>query len=721
MTPARLATPIAALLALAAGVPNTPNPAPVSPAQAAELRPPLARVVPKVLDEFGRQRSDEYDWLRDRDDPQVAEHLRAENAYADSRLAALRPLVNELAAELERRGNDEDASVPFVENGYVYESRYAKGAQYPLVVRRKDAAGAADEVVLDVEARAAGHAQYRLFSWSVSPDNGRVVFAVDFTGDRQFRIFVREFANGAVVDQGIEGAAANFVFAADSMTLFYVRNEAKTLRAHQVWRHRIGTPAADDVLVYEETDPTFAVSLDRSKSRRFIFLEIEHERTSEVRYLRSDDPLGEFRTIAPRRSGVRYSADHVGGRFYIRTNLAAPDYRLVTAPETTPDNWTELIAHRPGAYFGRFELFEQFLAIDEEREDGTAIRVFRLADMREIAVPRPSAIGVASTFFFSGINGNREASSTELRFRFSAPLQPERIYDFEMAAGTLTLRKEDPDVHWFRPEAYALERVQAVASDGERVPVTLVYRKGQRRPGGNPTLIAGYGAYGFSFRPTFAATMFGLIDRGFVYAIAHVRGGRERGERWYDGGRVLNKRNTFTDFIAATEAVIAHGYTDPKAVFAQGRSAGGLLVAAVANMRPDLYAGVVAEVPFVDVITTMSDATIPLTTLEYEEWGNPARPQEYEYMRSYSPYDNVERKSYPAMFVTAGFYDSQVSYAEPAKWVARLRALKTDDRDLLFKTDMVAGHGGRSGRLGSVTESAEIMAWMIAQAAAARR
>jgi oligopeptidase B len=336
--------------------------------------------------------------------------------------------------------------------------------------------------------------------------------------------------------------------------------------------------------------------------------------------------------------------------------------------------------------------------------------------MHEINVPRSSEIGVASTFFFGGTGGNRVPWSNVLRFRFTGPLQPQSIYDFDMASGALTLRKQDPATKWFKPEPYALARIFATAPDGEHVPVTLVYRKDMRRPGGNPALVVGYGSYGISFRPTFTGSTFSLIDRGFVYAIAHVRGGHEMGERWYEEGRVLNKRNTFTDFIAATQALIAQGFADPKAIFAQGRSAGGLLMGAVANMRPDLYAGIVAEVPFVDVITTMSDASVPLTTLEYQEWGNPAVERQYDYMLSYSPYDNVTRQNYPALFITAGFHDSQVSYAEPAKWVARLRAMNTGNRDILFKTNMGAGHGGRSGRLGSLTEDAEIMAWLLAHA-----
>jgi oligopeptidase B len=680
--------------------------------------PPVARVEPKAFVHFGETRIDNYDWLRDRDDPAVVTLLRAENAYADARLKPLRPLVNEIAAELKARSAEEDVSVPYADNGYLYERRFSRGAQYPLIVRRKKVPSAPKEVVLDVGALAVGHPQYRLGYWTVSPDNTRVAFAVDFTGGREFRIFVRTIATGEVVDQGIVNAAAHMVFAADSETLFYVRNEAKTVRSYQVWRHRVGTDSAGDALVYEEKDPTFSVSLELSKSRRFIFLDIDEERTSEVRYLPADQPTGTFRIMEPRRNGLVYQADHIGDRFFIRTNLDAPDYRIVTAPQTTPDaaHWRELVAQQPGHYLSHFEAFENFIAVDEDHDGSSFVRVFRLSDMREIAVPRANDIGVASTFFFGGTGGNREPDSASLRFRFTGPLQPQSIYDFDMVGGALTLRKQDPATKWFRPGPYALARISATAADGESVPITVVYRKDKRKPGGNPTLVVGYGSYGISFRPAFTGSTFSLIDRGFVYAIAHVRGGHEKGERWYEDGRVLNKRNTFTDFIAATQALIAQGYADSKAVFAQGRSAGGLLVGAVANMRPDLYAGIVAEVPFVDVITTMSDASIPLTTLEYNEWGNPAVKQQYDYMRSYSPYDNVTRQKYPALFVTAGFYDSQVSYAEPAKWVSRLRALKADHHDIVFKTNMGAGHGGRSGRLGSIDESAEIMAWLLAHA-----
>jgi oligopeptidase B len=529
---------------------------------------------------------------------------------------------------------------------------------------------------------------------------------------------VRSIATGETVDQGIENASSDLVFAADSNALFYVRNEPTTLRSYQVWLHRLGINPNSDALIYEESDPTFSISIGLSKSRKLALININEERTSEFRYLPIDQPTAELQVIEPRRRGVIYDVDHVGDQFFIRTNLDAPDFRLMSAPQATPTvlHWREIVPEKPGRHLSHFEAFETFVAVDVEDETGTSIRVFSLPELREIPVPRPAAIGVASSVFGEDNEANLDPAATVLRFHYSNPLVPQCVYDFDVTTGALTLRKQDPASLWCDRHRYVLDQFSATAPDGERVPITIVYRKGMWYPGGNPTLIVGYGAYGLSLRANFTRSAFGLIDRGFVYAIAHVRGGHEKGERWYAEGRMLNKRNTFTDFIAVTETLIAKGYADSRAIFAQGGSAGGLLMGTIANLRPDLYAGIVAEVPFVDIVTTMSDASAPLTTLEYNEWGNPAVKTEYDYMLSYSPYDNVAQKSYPAMFVTAGFYDSQVSYAEPAKWVAKLRASKTDTHDLVFKTDMTAGHDGRSGRLGSVEESADIMAWLIAHA-----
>jgi oligopeptidase B len=686
-------------------------------------RAPIAPVVPKTFRAFGAVRIDEYDWLRDRNDPRVIAYLNAENAYADAHLQPIKPLVDELAAELNAREAQEDASVPTLYNGYVYARRFTQGAQYPCIVRRKDAFGAEEEIVIDVAALAAGHRQqYQLGSWTVSPDNTRVAFSVDFTGGRDFRLFVRTIATGETVDQGIDNASSDLVFAADSNTIFYVRNEPTNLRSYQVWRHRLGSDPRSDMLIYEESDPTFSVAISLSRSRKFILVNIDEERTSEFRYLPADQPTGELKVIEPRQRGVIYDVDHVGGDFFIRTNLDAPDFRLMRAPQVTPtaSHWSEIVPEKAGHHLSHFKVFETFVAVDMEDETGTMIRVFDLPELREIPVPRPAAIGVASSSFVDENEANLDPAAKALRFHFSSPLQPQCVYDFDVTTGAPTLRKQDPATRWFDRHRYVLDQLSATAPDGELVPITVVYRKDMRLAGGNPTLIVGYGAYGLSSRATFTRSAFSLIDRGFIYAIAHVRGGHEKGERWYAEGRMLNKRNTFTDFIAVTETLIAQGYADSRAVFAQGGSAGGLLMGTIANLRPDLYAGIVAEVPFVDVVTTMSDASVPLTTLEYDEWGNPAVKREYDYMLSYSPYDNVAQKNYPAMFVTAAFYDSQVSYAEPAKWVAKLRANKTDTYELLLKTDMTAGHEGRSGRLGSIEQSAEIIGWLITHARARR-
>ena len=706
---------------LAAGAVPLASRLPFGQAEAVETAAhaaPTAPIVPKRFKAFGDVRIDNYDWLRDRRDPRVASYLDAENAYANARLEPIRPLIDELAAELKAREAQEDASVPAAYNGYLYERRFSQGAQYPFVVRRKDEHGAQDEIVLNVGELAAGHQQCQLGSWNVSPNNEHVAFSVDFTGGREFRIFVRTIATGETVDQGIDNASSDLVFTADSSTLFYVRNEPTTLRSYQVWHHRLGSNPNSDVLIYEESDPTFDISITLSGSRKVILLNISEERTGEFRYLPANRPMDELKIIEPRRRGVIYEVDHVGDQFYIRTNLDAPDFRLMRAPQATPmaPYWNEIVPEQPGHHLSHFKAFETFVAVDVENESGTVIRVFSLPELREITVLRPAAIGVASTSFVDDNEANLDPAAKVLRFHFSSPVKPQCVYDFDVTTGALTLRKRDQASRWFDPNRYVLDQLSATAPDGERVPATIVYRKEMRRLGGNPTLIVGYGAYGLSLRPTFTRSVFSLIDRGFVYAIAHVRGGHEKGERWYAEGRMLNKRNTFTDFIAVTETLIAKGYGDPRAIFAQGGSAGGLVMGAIANLRPDLYAGIVAEVPFVDVVTTMSDASVPLTTLEYDEWGNPAVKREYDYMLSYSPYDNVGQKSYPAMFVTAGFYDSQVSYAEPAKWVAKLRASKTDTHHLLFKTDMAAGHIGRSGRLGSIEQDAEMAAWLIAHA-----
>jgi oligopeptidase B len=529
------------------------------------------------------------------------------------------------------------------------------------------------------------------------------------------RIFIRNIATGAVTDTGIKDAASDLVFSADSQWLFYIRVDPATVRSHQLWRHAIGKPGVPDQLLYEETDPTFDLQLARSKSGKFVLLNISQQQSSEVRYLRSDLPLEPLRILERRRTGVVYDADHIADTFYIRTNLDAPDFRVMRAPQDAPQaaNWTELIGETPGRLLADIELFESFIALVEEANANQSIKVFRFSDRRLLPVPVPDSVGVMELTL---ANGNRNTAATMLRVRFSSPNHPEAIYDFDTQNEAMVLRKHSPAWTWFDPAIYTVERVSIAAADGESIPVTLTYRKDRRRAGGNPVLITGYGAYGSSESPGFTESWASLIDRGFVLAQAHVRGGQEKGVRWYDQGRMLNKPNSFNDFIAATEALIERGYADPRRVFARGGSAGGLLVAVAAERRPDLYAGVVAEVPFVDVVTTMSDPTIPLTTLEYQEWGNPAIKQQYETMMSYSPYDNVTAKALPPMLVTAAFNDSQVGFHEPAKWVARLRAARTDGNELLLLTNMSGGHTGAAGRFGANTVDATIMAWLVARA-----
>src|SRR3974390_1380069 len=496
---------------------------------------PIAPVVPRTFKAFGGVRIDNYDWLRNRKDPRVLSYLDAENTYANARLEPIKPLVDELAAELKTREAQEDASVPATDNGYVYHHRFSQGAQYPYIVRHKDAPGAQEEIVLDVGALASGHPrQSQRGVWTVGPDNSRVAFAVDFTGDREYRIFVRSIATGQTRDQGIDDASSDLVFAADSDALFYIRNEPTTLRSCQVWLHRLSANPNSDVLIYEESDPTFSVSIGLSKSRKLALFNINEERTSEFRYLPIDQPTAELRIIEPRRRGVMYDVDHVGDQFFIRTNLDAPDFRLMSAPQATPTapHWREIVPEQPGRYLSHFEAFETFVAVEVEDESGTMIRVFELPELREIPVPRPAAIGVASSVFGDDNEANFDPATTVLRFHFSSPVEPQCVYDFDVTTGALRLLKQDPATRWFDRRRYVLDRFSATAPDGERVPVTIVYRRDMRRHGGNPTLIVGYGAYGLSLRATFARSAFGLIDSGFIYAIAHVRGGHQKGRRW---------------------------------------------------------------------------------------------------------------------------------------------------------------------------------------------
>lgn len=687
----------------------------------AESAPPVASVAPAVFTAHGQSRVDNYHWLRDRTDPAVISYLNAENEYASRRLAPLQPLVAELERELRERADHADSSLLFADSRYIYRRRMAQGAAFPLIIRRalKDTA---EQVVLDVERLADGHPHYELADYVISPDADSVAYTVDLSGRRVHHIFVRDISTGKVTETGIREAASDLAFSADSKWLFYVRVHPEALRSYQVWRHRIGSDSSQDRLVYEESDATFDLHLNRSKSGKYILLNSSQQQTSEVRYVPAARPDAVPVVMEPRRRGVIYNADHAGKTFYIRTNLHAPDFRLVRAPEDAPqaESWTELVAQTPGRLISEFEVFDSFVALVEEADAIQSVRVLRFADRRMMNVPVPASIGIAE--IAPSIRGvDHEAAATTLRVRFSGPLHPQSTFDFDTLSGETTPHRRAAAGKWFDAAAYDVRRIAAIGADGESVPVTLTFRKDMQKPGGNPVLLTGYGAYGSSEAPTFPGHWMSLIDRGFILAQAHVRGGQEKGWRWYQQGHLLAKQNSFDDFIAATEALIVQGYADPRRIFARGASAGGLLVAAAVNRRPDLYAGVVAEVPFVDVVTTMSDPRIPLTTLEYEEWGNPAIKRDFDAMMSYSPYDNVAAQSYPPMLVTAALNDSQVGFHEPAKWVARLRATKTDRNELLFVTSMSSGHSGKPGRFGPDEQNARIMAWLIAQSARPRQ
>jgi oligopeptidase B len=673
---------------------------------------PLATALASLI-EHGHVRVDEYAWLRDPKDPQVNGYLSAENNYARCHLAALTPLTDQIFAELRARVGQEETRPPFFDRGYFYQVRYGAEANYPVIVRGKPDSRE-QELVLDVPALAASHAYYSVDKWLVSPDAKQVAFSVDLTGGRRHQLFIRDIATGTIADLAIGNAGSDLAFSADGRALFYVRLDPVTLRTHQVWRHSFDPQdgSQPDALIYTEPDRRAEVSVYQSKSRKFIFIKSEREDSTEVRYVAADRPRDDFKIVAPRRDGLRYFVDHVNGRFFIRTNLEAPDYRMMVASEDRPDRWSEIVPNEPGKYLRAFQAFNDYIAVEQDEDASQAVRVFRLSDLREVPLPLPVT---GATISFDP-EANREPDTHVIRVRFSRLDFPDRAYDFDMSGGRLTVLPQSQRTDWLDPERYGVDRLAAKAPDGEEVPITLIYRKDLRQPNGNPTLVYSYGAYGESTLPDFDSNIFSLVDRGFIYALAHVRGGRDRGERWYVDGRQLRKRNSFTDFIAVGQTLIARGYTARPALFAQGASAGGLLVAASANMAPSLFAGIVAEVPFVDVVTTASDPSVPLSTLEYREWGDPHVKEEYEYMLSYSPYDNIARTAYPAMLVTGALYDTQVTIREPAKWVARLRALKTDHHELLFKVDMTAGHHGPSGRLGSLRDTAEIEAWLLSQA-----
>jgi oligopeptidase B len=681
-----------------------------APALAQAPMPPVARTDPHPMTIHGHTRTDPYYWLKERENPEVIAYLEAENAYTRAVMAPTQALQEQLFEEIKGRIQQTDTSVPYRENGYWYLTRFEEGKDYPVYVRKNGSLEAADEVLLDANVLAEGHGYFAVGARAISLDNQWMAFNTDTRGRRLYTLQFKHLPTGALSPESIPGVTNNVVWANDHRTVFYTRQDPITLRSHQVWRHTIGTDPAQDVLVFEETDETFSTFVTRSRSHQYLLIGSSQTLANEYRYLDAHNPTGTFQVFLPRQRGHEYSLDHAGGRFYIRTNDQAQNFRLMSTPQETPgrEHWTEVVPHRAEVLLQGFVLFEDYLVLQERRAGLTHLHI------RPWDGTAGHDLDFGEPAYLAALGTNPDFDSQVLRYTYTSLTTPGTTFDYDLATRQKTLLKQEAVLGGFDAQHYATERLAARASDGTLIPISLVYRKDLfRRDGTNPLLLYGYGSYGSSTEPTFSSPRLSLIDRGFVYAIAHIRGGQELGRSWYEDGKLLRKMNTFTDFIACGEHLVAQRYADPERLYASGGSAGGLLMGAVVNLRPDLFKGVIAAVPFVDVITTMLDETIPLTTSEYDEWGNPNDKVYYDYMLAYSPYDQVQRKAYPHLLVTTGLHDSQVQYWEPAKWVAKLRAMKTDDHRLLLKTNMEAGHGGASGRFERYRETAFQYAFLL--------
>jgi oligopeptidase B len=657
-------------------------------------------------------REDPYYWLRDdtRTNPEVLEHLRAETRYADAMLAPQQPLMRKLYEEMLSRIKQDDESVPVLYRGYWYLTRYIAGQEYPLILRRPDLPDAPEHVLLDCNRLAAGQAFFKLGSYEISPDNKLLAYTEDTVGRRQYRLRIQEIATGKLFDDVIENVEAGIVWADDNRTLLYIEKDPVTLLGRRVRSHVLGADPATDRLIYEEPDEAFDLSVSRSKSEALLLIGAESTTSSEWHYASAADPELRFQVVVPRSDDHEYQLDHDGRDFIIRTNWQAQNFRIVRAPLASSDDratWRDVVPHDPEVFLHSFEVFRDFIAVSERSEGLMKLRVQRWdGEPLYLAADDP-----AYTMQFSS---NPELNSTKLRYVYSSLTTPSSVFEWDLTTGERTLLKREAVLGSFDPADYRSEFIWVRARDGERVPVSLVYRRDVALDGTAPLYLYAYGSYGLCSDPVFGSNRLSLLDRGVIFAIAHVRGGQELGRRWYDDGRLLRKWNTFHDFVDVTDYLIEHRYCARDRVVAAGGSAGGLLMGVIANVAADRYAGLIAHVPFVDVVTTMLDESIPLTTLEYDEWGNPNEQPYYEYMLSYSPYDNVRAQAYPAMLVTTGLWDSQVQYFEPAKWVAKIRAMRTNEAPVLLHVNMEAGHGGKSGRYEHLNEVAREYAFALA-------
>ncbi|MFZ2508023.1 MAG: S9 family peptidase [Steroidobacteraceae bacterium] len=707
-----LAAPLAILLgACAAGAPSKSESESMSKAKPL---PPVAAVRPYDVVSPNGTRVDEYYWLRDdtRTNAEVLGYLEAENAYRSAMTAHIQVLEDRIYGEVVARIKQDDSSAPYRKRGYWYYTRFETGGEYPIYARKAGGLDAAEQLMLNVNELAAGHEFYQVGAIAISPGDRLLAYVEDTVGRRQFRLRVKNLETGETLPDVIENVDPYLAWTADSASVLYVEKHPETLLGYRVRRHMLGTDPADDALLYEQDDASFYTAVRATKDERYLLIVAESTVSAEVRYADAADPALQFRVFLPRERDHEYSVDHLEGRWIIRSNWQAPNFRLMTAAvgeEGDRATWHELIAHRDDAFIQGFDVFRDFLAIEER---SGALRKIRI---RPWDGGTDFFIAAEEAAYTTVLGANAEIDTNIVRYEYTSLTTPKTVYDYDIQTGERQLLKRDPVLGDFDPVNYRTELLWATARDGTRVPVSLVYRKEISRDGRAPLLLYAYGSYGNSIDPVFSIPRLSLLDRGFVYAIAHVRGGQEMGRRWYDEGRLLKKINTFTDFIDVTRYLLQQRYADPKRVSAMGGSAGGLLMGAVVNMAPGEYRSVVTQVPFVDVLTSMLDEGLPLTTGEFDEWGNPKQKPYYDYMLSYSPYDQITRQDYPAIFVTTGLWDSQVQYFEPAKWVARLRARKTDANPLLFRTQMEAGHGGKSGRFQRYREIAEEYAFILDQ------
>ncbi len=678
---------------------------------AKEIQPPKAKKIHKELVIHDDVRIDDYYWLNNRKDKEVIKYLKAENAYYDAMTSKYKAFENSLFEEMKSRIKEDDESVPYKYNGYWYIVKYETGKNYPVYIRRKDTLENPDELLFDCNEMSSGHEYFKLVGLSVSPDNTMISYGIDITGRRNYILRIKSLVTDEIFSDIIKNTTGSATWANDNQTLFYTKKDVKTLRSDKIYKHKLSTPSTKDKVVFHEKDDTFGVAVYKSKSKKYLIIASYSTLTNEYRVLNANTPDEKFKVFQERIRGLEYSISHYDNQFYIVTNAdKSVNFKLMKTHEenTSIQNWTDVLPHREEVLLEDIDIFKDFLVVSERTNGLNKIRIIRWDDKEDYYLPFDNETYTAFT------STNVEFNTEILRYGYNSMVTPTSTIDFNMVIKSkIVLKEQEVLGDKFNKDDYQSERIWATSKDGVKIPMSMVYRKGIKKDGTNPILMYAYGSYGHTIDPYFSSIRLSLLDRGFIYVIAHVRGGEYLGRPWYENGKLLLKKNTFTDFIECSKFLIDENYTSPKHLYALGGSAGGLLIGAVINEAPELYNGVIAAVPFVDVVTTMLDDTIPLTTGEYDEWGNPNDKAYYDYIKSYSPYDNVKQQNYPNILITTGLHDSQVQYWEPAKWVAKLRDLKTDPNKLLLKTNMRAGHGGSSGRFDALKEDAEEYAFLL--------